>query len=112
LVYTSSYWLPKPFQRPQSGHSQTMLLQDMPQMFSCMQAWQMAKPQGQLQQKGAWTRQQWHCLSLPLRFRLLAWDCAVRFTTRTVTNMPASVRDASGGARTTASTAAPREGNH
>ena len=74
-----------------------MLLQDMPQMFSCMQPWQMAKPQGQLQQKGACTRQQWHSLSLPLRFRRLAEDLVARFTVWTVSNMPASLADARGG---------------
>ena len=32
-----SYWLPYPFQPPQSGHSQLMLLQVRPQVFSSMQ---------------------------------------------------------------------------
>jgi len=78
-----------------------------------MQVWQIAKPQGQLQQKGASTRQQWHCLSLPLRLRLLARDLAVLFTIRSAPNMPAWVLDARGGSgERPVSTGGVREGNH
>lgn len=53
------YWLPKPFCSPQSGHIQVMPLQDIPHTFSSMQLWQMAKPQRQVQQKGAVFPQNW-----------------------------------------------------
>lgn len=53
------YWLPKPFCWPQSGHCQVMPLHDMPQTFSAIQAWQMQKPQRQVQQKGGASPQQW-----------------------------------------------------
>jgi len=36
-----------------------MWLQDMPHTFSFMQAWQMANPQRQRQQKVKWPAQQW-----------------------------------------------------
>jgi hypothetical protein len=52
------YWFPKPFCAPQSGQSQVMALQDMPQRFSSMHAWQILKPQRQDQQKGTAWRQQ------------------------------------------------------
>jgi len=40
-----------------------MALQDMPQMFSSMQSWQIRKPQRQDQQKGTTLRQQWQSTS-------------------------------------------------
>jgi hypothetical protein len=57
------YWLPKPFHCPQSGHFQVMPLQDIPQKFSSMHAWQMAKPHRQRQQKGSVSPQQWQVVS-------------------------------------------------
>jgi len=39
-----------------------MPLQDMPQTFSSMHVWQMAKPQRQVQEKGAVFPQNWHVL--------------------------------------------------
>jgi hypothetical protein len=39
-----------------------MPLQDMPHTFSCMHAWQIWKPQRQLQQKGTVLAQQWQVL--------------------------------------------------
>jgi hypothetical protein len=55
--------LPKPFHCPQSGHFQVMPLQDIPQKFSSMHAWQMAKPHRQRQQKGSVSPQQWQVVS-------------------------------------------------
>jgi hypothetical protein len=43
-MYKGFYWLPSPFCLPQSGQSQVIPLQDMPQMFSYMHSWQMLKP--------------------------------------------------------------------
>jgi hypothetical protein len=55
----AAYWLPNPFWAPQSGHCQVMPLQDIPHTFSCMQSWQIQKPQRQHQQKGTVAPQQW-----------------------------------------------------
>jgi hypothetical protein len=55
--------LPNPFGAPQSGQSQVTALQDMPQMFSSMQSWQILNPQRQDQQKGTTLRQQWQSTS-------------------------------------------------
>jgi hypothetical protein len=52
------YWLPNPLFAPQSGQSQVIPLQDIPQKFSIMHSWQIAKPQRHVQQKGAFFLQQ------------------------------------------------------
>lgn len=44
-----------------------MALQDIPQRFSCMQFWQMAKPQRHDQQKRNVFRQQWQSICRPRR---------------------------------------------
>jgi hypothetical protein len=41
-------------------------LHDIPQKFSIMQSWQIAKPQRHLQQKGGFFPQQWHPISRAL----------------------------------------------
>lgn len=68
---SACYWFPNPFGAPQSGQSHVMALQDIPQMFSNMQSWQIAKPQRQVQQKGTCLRQQWH--SAARARRCLRW---------------------------------------
>ena len=52
------YWFPNPFCAPQSGQSQVIPLQEMPQKFSSMQSWHMVKPHRQRQQNGAAVPQQ------------------------------------------------------
>jgi hypothetical protein len=52
------HWLPNPFCWPQSGHCQVIALHDIPQTFSSMQSWQMAKPQRHCQQNGTLAPQQ------------------------------------------------------
>jgi hypothetical protein len=61
------HWFPNPFGAPQSGQSQVIALQVMPQRFSSMQFWQIRKPHRQDQQKGTTFRQQWHMTSRPRR---------------------------------------------
>jgi hypothetical protein len=58
------YWFPKPFWPPQSGHSQVIPLQDIPQKFSSMQSWHMANPHLHLQQNRAAFWQQLQLISL------------------------------------------------
>jgi hypothetical protein len=84
------YWLPNPFCSPHSGQCQKMPLQDMPQTFSYMQSWQMAKPQRQVQQKGAVFPQRWQLRFLirALRFSLtrlrreVSADCFILYGLR------------------------------
>ena len=54
------YWFPKGRAAPQSGQVHQMLLHVMPQRFSSMQAWQIWKPHGQVQQKSKVLLQQQH----------------------------------------------------
>jgi hypothetical protein len=51
--------LPKPFWPPHSGHPHVIPLQDKPQKFSFMQAWQILNPQRHRQQKGTVDPQHW-----------------------------------------------------
>lgn len=57
------HWFPNPFCAPQSGHCQVIPLHDMPQKFSSMQSWQMAKPQRHCQQNGTLAPQQLQTVS-------------------------------------------------
>lgn len=74
LFRLRSYWLPKPFWSPQSGHCQVMPLQDIPHTFSSMQAWQMEKPQRHCQVNRPWAPQQWQSALLIFRRRSLNDD--------------------------------------
>ena len=61
------YWFPSPFCSPQSGHCQVMALQDIPQIFSYIQAWQIWKPHRHRQQKRNSFLQQWQVKLVNLR---------------------------------------------
>ena len=80
MSYELIYWFPNPFWSPQSGHCQVMALQDIPQMFSCIHAWQIWKPHRHRQQKRNSRLQQWQVKLVNFRcFRLGRGFAAVSF---------------------------------
>ncbi len=72
LYRQRGYWFPKFRIAPQSGQVQVMLLQVIPQRFSCIQPLHIMKPQGQSQQKETVSPQATQLYSLRRRLRLFA----------------------------------------